>query len=70
VNVLSEQQRHRAVKVMNEYLSAPRTPDGKTPAEIETELDQNRLRSSTTTSTPFFTEKSVSSALKVAVLAA
>src|SRR5262245_9955807 len=29
---------------MNEYLSAPRGPNGKTPIEMSAELDQNRVK--------------------------
>src|ERR1017187_2626951 len=34
----------RAVEVMNEFLSAPRGPDGKTPVEMSVELDANRVK--------------------------
>ena len=44
MNVLNEQQCKRAVEVMNEYLSAPRGPDGKTPVQIEAECDKNRVK--------------------------
>jgi hypothetical protein len=43
-NILNEQQLKRAVEVMNEYLAAPRGPDGKTPAEVSSELDVNRVK--------------------------
>jgi hypothetical protein len=32
------------VEVMNEFLSAPGGPDGKTPMELDTELDTNRVK--------------------------
>ena len=44
MNTINEQQRKRAVEVMNEFLSAPRGPDGKTPVELDTELDANRVK--------------------------
>jgi hypothetical protein len=34
MNTINEQQRKRAIEVMNEYLSAPRGPEGKTPVEL------------------------------------
>ena len=43
-NILNEQQRKRAVEVMNEYLSAPRGPEGKTPVEASTEWDAKRAK--------------------------
>jgi hypothetical protein len=43
MNMLNEQQCKRAVEVMNEYLSAPPGPDGKTPLEMDVELDKNRI---------------------------
>ena len=44
MDVLNEQQCKRAVEVMNEYLSAPRGPEGKTPVEMSVELDQKRIK--------------------------
>jgi hypothetical protein len=44
MNPINEQQRKRALEAMNEYLSAPRGPEGKTPAEDDAELDANRVR--------------------------
>ncbi len=44
MNLLSEQQRIRAIEIMQEYLSAPRGPEGKTPVEDGAELDANRVR--------------------------
>jgi hypothetical protein len=44
MNTINEQQSKRAVEVMNEFLSAPRGPDGKTPVELDTELDANRVK--------------------------
>ena len=44
MNILNEQQCKRAVEVLNEYLAAPRGPNGKTPVEISAELDQNRRK--------------------------
>src|ERR1017187_10115521 len=44
MNTINEQQRKRAVEVMNEFLVAPRGPDGKTPVELDTELDTNRVK--------------------------
>src|ERR1017187_5634981 len=41
---INEQQRKRAVEVMNEYLSAPRGPEGKTPVEMSVELDASRVK--------------------------
>lgn len=40
--ILNDQQSQRAVEVMNEYLSAPRGLERKTPAEISADLDQKR----------------------------
>lgn len=44
MNTINEQQRERALEVMNEYLSAPRGPEGKTPVELDAELDANRIK--------------------------
>ena len=44
MNLLNEQQSKRALEVMNEYLSAPRGPDGKTLLEMEAELDEKRAK--------------------------
>jgi hypothetical protein len=44
MNLLNEQQCKRAVEVMNEYLSAPPGPEGKTPAELSIKLDQQRVK--------------------------
>ena len=44
MNMLNEQQCKRAVEVMNEYLSAPRGPEGKTPVEISGEIDKKRVK--------------------------
>src|SRR5216683_10172 len=43
MNILNTQQSKRAVEVMNEYLSAPPGPDGKTPLERSVEIDKNRV---------------------------
>jgi hypothetical protein len=44
MNTINEQQRKRAIEVMNEYLSAPPGPKGKTPVELNAELDANRVK--------------------------
>ena len=44
MKIINEQQCKRAVEVMNEFLSAPDGPDGKTPVELDTELDTNRVK--------------------------
>ncbi len=44
MEILNQQQRTRAVEVMNEYLSAPVDVDGKTPSQTSTELDQKRAQ--------------------------
>ena len=44
MKIINEQQCKRAVEVMNEFLSAPGGPDGKTPMELDTELDTNRVK--------------------------
>jgi hypothetical protein len=44
MSILNEQQRKRAVEVMNEYLSAPVGADGKTLVERSAELDHNRVK--------------------------
>ena len=44
MNTINEQQRERALEVMSEYLSAPRGPEGKTPVELDAELDANRIK--------------------------
>ncbi len=41
--LLNEQQKQRAVEVMQEYLSAPTSGDGKTPVAESTELDERRV---------------------------
>lgn len=40
---LNEQQRNRAIEVMNEYLSAPPGQDNKTPLKSSVELDKKRI---------------------------
>lgn len=44
MSTFNDQQCKRAVEVMNEYLLAPRGPEGKTPMEISEELDRNRAK--------------------------
>jgi hypothetical protein len=44
MNTINEQQRKRAIEGMNEYLSAPPGPEGKTPVELSVELDANRVK--------------------------
>jgi hypothetical protein len=44
MNTINEQQRKRAIEVMNEYFSAPPGPEGKTPVELSAELDANRVK--------------------------
>lgn len=44
MSMLSEEQQRRAVEVMREYIAAPANAEGKTPAEVQTEHDQNRAR--------------------------
>lgn len=41
---LSEEQKRRAVEVAREFLSAPKVAEGKTPVELDIELDANRVR--------------------------
>src|ERR1019366_2826378 len=41
---LDEQKRKRAIEVLNEYLSAPPGPEGKTPVELEAEVDAARVK--------------------------
>jgi hypothetical protein len=41
---LDEQQRKRAIEVVNEYLSAPPGPEGRTPVELEAEVDAARVK--------------------------
>ncbi len=41
--LLNEQQRQRALEVMQEYLSAPAGEDGKTPVESNVSLDEQRV---------------------------
>jgi len=43
MNPINEQQHNRALEAMNEYLSAPPGPEGKTPVELGAELDANRI---------------------------
>ncbi len=40
---LNEQQRARAIELMQEYLQAPGPPDGPTPVEADTERDHGRV---------------------------
>lgn len=42
--MLTPEEKNRAIEVMHEYLTAPRNPDGRSPLEIETEFDRNRVR--------------------------
>src|ERR1035437_6385272 len=44
MNTINEQQRKRAIEVMNEYLSAPPGPDGKTWVEKEVEFEAKRVK--------------------------
>ena len=44
MNILNEQQCKRAVELMHDYLSAPRGPEGKTPVEMDIELEQKRVK--------------------------
>ncbi len=44
MNPINEQQSKRALEVMNEYLSAPGGPEGKTPVELDVELDEKRVK--------------------------
>jgi hypothetical protein len=44
MNLLNDQQFKRALEVMNEYLSAPRGREGKTPVEAEVECDEKRAK--------------------------
>jgi hypothetical protein len=41
---LDEQQRMRAIEVVNQYLAAPPGPEGKTPVELEAEVDAARVK--------------------------
>src|ERR1035441_8163412 len=41
---IDEQQRKRAIEVVNEYLSAPPGPEGRTPVELEAEVDAARVK--------------------------
>src|ERR1035438_4151523 len=41
---LDEQKRKRAIEVLNEYLSAPPGPEGKTPLELEADCDAARVK--------------------------
>jgi hypothetical protein len=41
---LDEQKRRRAIEVLNEYLSAPPGPEGKTPVELEADCDAARVK--------------------------
>jgi len=43
MELLTEQQRKRALEAMQEYLSAPAVENGKTPAEEDAELDAKRI---------------------------
>ncbi len=40
--ILSEEQKQRALEVMEEYLGAPKNPDGRTPRELHAERDKTR----------------------------
>jgi hypothetical protein len=42
--MLTPEQSNRAVEVMREYLAAPPNPDGRTPLQTQTELDQDRVK--------------------------
>src|SRR2546422_902722 len=44
MNVLNEQQCRRATEAMNEYLAAPPGSEGKTPVEMNVELDRKRVK--------------------------
>ena len=41
---LTADQSNRALEAMREYLSAPANPEGRTPFQLDVELDQNRTR--------------------------
>jgi len=41
-HILSDEQTTRAVELMRAYLAAPANADGRTPVQVETELDRNR----------------------------
>jgi hypothetical protein len=56
MNAINEQQRKRAIEVMNEYLSAPPGPEGKTPVELSAELDANRIKLIETELKPFLAD--------------
>jgi hypothetical protein len=56
MNTINEQQRKRAIEVMNEYLSAPPGPEGKTPVELSAELDANRIKLIETELKPFLAD--------------
>ena len=43
-HLLSDDQIQRAVAVMQDYLAAPKNPDGRTPMEVQTERDKHRVR--------------------------
>lgn len=40
---LNEEQKRRAIEVAREFLSAPKVAEGKTPVELDIELDANRV---------------------------
>ncbi len=42
--ILDSSQIQSALEVMRAYLAAPTDADGRTPMEIETEMDQDRVR--------------------------
>ncbi|MBE7465221.1 MAG: hypothetical protein HS116_17220 [Planctomycetes bacterium] len=44
MDLLTKEQRQRALEAMKEYLSAPKNPDGKTPFERQTWRDHERTR--------------------------
>lgn len=44
MSLLSDAQRRRALEVMNEYLTAPPNPDGRTPFEVQATRDKERVK--------------------------
>src|SRR5260221_14108203 len=43
-HVLSSDQVQSALQIVRAYLTAPKNPDGRTPMEVQTERDQQRVR--------------------------
>ena len=42
--MLTSEQKNRAAEAMREYLTAPRNPDGRTPLDVQAELDRDRVQ--------------------------